>query len=180
MHARTIKIVSATTLVLLAIIGGPFTARAHTSGSFWEVPAGDYFADVGYDPAIFVEGRYTRFDFGLFKDRADTGSIPFAEVWVRIKKEKNTLLATGIRTQPIGPTTLLYTFQNAGNYSLETSFRDKEGVEIAAASFPITVIAEEGVDTAQLMYSMLLLISGAITGAISMFYLKKYLLQSRV
>lgn len=95
---HTVKKLSA--ILLLSVVGFfavHISARAHTTDSFWEVATGKYFADVGYDPAVFMAGQHSRFDFGLFKDRADTESVDFAEVWVRIKKEKETLLATGIR-----------------------------------------------------------------------------------
>jgi len=124
--------------VLLACI--PFVASAHVTGASWEVPAGSYTADVGYDTTTFVAGNSSRFDFNL-KTAPGTTSTPvnFAQVWVRITEPSGTDLATGILHQPIGPTTLLYSFANSGEYTLWASFRDPDGNEIAAASFPIAV-----------------------------------------
>lgn len=144
-------------------------AHAHTTGSFWQTKVGEYYADIGYDPTVFVAKQYARFDFNLLKNATDVDSIPFVEVWVRIKKEKQTLLATGIRKQPIGPTTLLYSFESPGQYSLDVSFRDTEGNEISAASFPITVIPKEGDTTSENIQRILLLLLGLAVGAGGMF-----------
>jgi hypothetical protein len=129
-------------LIFILAAGMPLIAQAHTTGAFWNAQDGPYTVDLGYDPASFTAGQYTRFDFLLWKGPADTGtSANFAQVWVRIMRTdgRSTLLATGIWKQPIGPTTLLYEFQEPGAYTMETSYRDADGNEIAVASFPISV-----------------------------------------
>ena len=111
---------------------------AHTTGAYWETPVDGYAIDIGYDPAVITAGQYTRFDFNLWVGATTSAEIAdFSQVWVRILHDKDTLLATGIFHQSIGPTTLLYTFPEAGAYLLDVSFRDADGNEIAAASFPI-------------------------------------------
>lgn len=112
---------------------------AHTVGASWEKQSGSYLIDVGYDAPSIVAGQSVRFDFNLWKDSAESASADFVHVWVRIIKDKGTLLATGIYHQSIGPTTLLYTFADAGSYTLEASFRNAGGDELASALFPITV-----------------------------------------
>jgi hypothetical protein len=120
-----------------------FPVLAHTTGAFWSVPVGAYTVDVGYDPVSFTTGQYARFDFLLWNGPADTGTqADFAEIWVRIIGDNNaSLLATGIWKQPYGPTTLLYEFAKPGTYTLETSYRNADGKDIAVGSFPITVVA---------------------------------------
>ena len=115
------------------------TANAHSDGASFEQEVGGFIIDVGYDPVAPTAGLYERFDFNLVG--ANDTPVEFAEVWTRIVNTDNseTLLATGVRKQPTGPTTLLYTFAQSGNYSLQVSFRKANGDEIAAASFPLEV-----------------------------------------
>lgn len=167
---HTIKKISA--ILLLSTVGFfavYISVNAHTTGSFWQTKVGEYYVDIGYDPTIFVAKQYARFDFNLLKNANDTDSLPFAEVWIRIKRDKETLLATGVRKQPIGPTTLLYSFESSGQYSLEASFRDTEGNEISAASFPITVTPQEGGSTSENIQRSLFLLFGVVIGAGGMF-----------
>lgn len=113
--------------------------EAHFNGSSWEEIKGEYLVDVGYDAESFVAGEYVRFDFSL-KDAPAQHPEDFAEVWVRVvSAEEGTRLATGVRRQPIGPTTLLYVFDRAGAYSLEVSFRDENGKDLATSSMPVAV-----------------------------------------
>lgn len=127
--------------VLLAGAFIPAAAFAHTTGASWEAKVDSYLVDVGYDTTVFTAGDSSRFDFNLFdeKTRAQEG---FTHVWVRMIRDGTTLLATGIWHQPVGPTSLLYAFGEAGNYTLEVSFRDTDGNDIAVATFPITVVAD--------------------------------------
>jgi hypothetical protein len=116
---------------------------AHESGASWEEQVGEYLIDIGYEPEEFRAGDSIRFDFAL-KD--STGATEnFDEVWVRIVDEtsKKTALATGIRRQSVGPTTLLYAFGHKGPYSLEASYRTADGEEIAAHAFPVAVTPDQ-------------------------------------
>ena len=128
-------------LVAAALLCAPLYVSAHSTGASWEQPVGTtYFIDVGYDPISITAGQSARFDFSLWSDTVKTKPAKFDEVWTRVvSQDKNTLLATGIRRQPLGPTTLLYTFEQGGSYSLQVSFRTVTGDEIAAAVFPFTV-----------------------------------------
>jgi hypothetical protein len=126
-------------------VGGAGIVFAHTTGAYWHQADGKYLVDVGYDPSTFQAGIYTRFDFNILH-ASDSSNADFAEVWVRILKSdtKDTLLATGIRHEPIGPTTLLYEFLQPGEYLFDASFRDGNGDEIVDAQFPITVAPADG------------------------------------
>lgn len=130
-------------LCAVAILFAGQDASAHSAGSSFEQRIGSYAVDIGYDATEFRAGQSVRFDFDL-KDAETQKDIDFAQVWVRIVREKETLLATGIFHQPIGPTTLLYTFPEQGNYTLEASFRTQNGGEIAMASFPVAVALSSG------------------------------------
>lgn len=125
---------------VLGVLCAPMAAYAHGDEASFEAPAGNYIADIGYDPTVFTAGYYTRFDFNLKTAKGVDGrAVPFDEVWVRIKDQDNTYLAAGIRKESVGPTTLLYYFASPGKYSLEASFRNANGDEVAAVSFPIVV-----------------------------------------
>lgn len=130
-------------VVALIVLASPQGVRAHGSGSSWNASVGMYTVDVGYDPETLQVGRATRFDFLLWEGSAGAGTqAAYEQAWVRIVREgQATVLATGIWHQSIGPTTLLYQFDRSGEYTLEVAFRDADGKDIAAASFPIAVDA---------------------------------------
>lgn len=154
--------------ILISTIFSAAVVSAHGDGSSWEVPAGKYIADVGYEPDEFVAGQPVRFDLNLTQSAGDTSTaVPFAEVWVRMKSTDTTYLATGVRKQTIGPTTLLYTFAAPGSYSLEASFRDTNGNEIASASFPVSVAASpDAASTQGVGTSMGLVLGGVALGVV--------------
>ncbi len=135
-----------TVVILACAISLPLHASAHTTGASWNATSGPYTVDVGYDPVTFTAGQYTRFDFLLWNGPANTSDQKdFSQIWVRIVRDDNhTLLATGIWKQPVGPTTLLFEFAEAGSYTLEVSYRDRDGNDIAVAKFPITVSGGSG------------------------------------
>lgn len=122
----------------------PGISMAHTTGASWNATSSPYVLDVGYDPVTITTSEAERFDFLLWKGQVNTGeAVDYDHVWVRIIHDKRTLLATGIRHQKFGPTTMLYEFRDPGEYAIETSFRDEDGNNIATASFPFTVSSEE-------------------------------------
>lgn len=95
---------------------------------------------MGYDSVDFIAGHGSRFDFDL---REDSGPITeYDFVWVRITKDKQTVLATDIERQQLGPTTLLYTFDTRGDYMLHVSYRNGSEV-LAEASFPFVVVPDK-------------------------------------
>ncbi len=127
--------------IAVALVMFPHSLEAHATGASWELKQDNYVIDVGYDPLVFEEGSYARFDLALKNE--DGSPAVFSEVWVRIVQNKNTLLATGVRHEPIGPTTLLYVFPAEGQYSLEASFRTDTGTELSVGTFPITVASAQ-------------------------------------
>lgn len=129
-------------LLILSLSTSP--AIAHVSGASWNATSTPYIIDVGYTPDRFVAGEYAVFDFLLWRDAANVGKpVDFTEAWVRVLRDKETLLATGIRRQQLGPTTLLYTFANPGEYSLSVSFRNQKSDELAAAEFRFKVLSKD-------------------------------------
>ena len=159
------KIMPILIYVLLVLLVLPSTTRGHSEGASWSEKVGEYTVDVGYEPASIKSSMPARFDFALWKDDEATGmQADYDHVWVRIIYDKETFLATGIARQEVGPTTLLYTFDASGSYSLETSFRDKEGNDIAVANFPITVAGRADSQEYPLLILAALLGAGAIYG----------------
>jgi hypothetical protein len=147
---------------------------AHTTGASWTMPSDAYTVDIGYDPVTFTEGQYTRFDFLLWKGPANTGTASdFAQVWIRItKSDGDTVLATGIWKQPIGPTTLLYEFSEAGTYTIETSYRDKDGNDIAVAS-NVAVVRTGPIDPTMYVIAAGSFVTGVLLGLVAMLFLRK-------
>ncbi len=122
----------------------PSYAFAHASGASFMATSTPYVIDLGYDPEIFGTDTSTRFDFLLWKGQANTGAVAdYDHVWVRVIRNASTLYASGIAHQEVGPTTMLYTFDVAGEYEIETSFRDAQGDTIATAKFPFVVVSSE-------------------------------------
>lgn len=129
-------------LTLLSVLF-PGSVFAHTTGASFYSTTSPYVIDLGYDPVVAFSGESMRFDFVLSNEKTGS-SVPYAQVWLRIKDEHQTLLATGIFRQPFGPTTLLYVFPKPGTYTIQPSYRDKDGNELAVASFPIEVQSTQG------------------------------------
>ncbi|OGG56907.1 hypothetical protein A3D71_00270 [Candidatus Kaiserbacteria bacterium RIFCSPHIGHO2_02_FULL_55_20] len=121
-----------------AAIGVGQRAEAHVTGLSWVATSTPYIVDIGYDSDEFQTGLNARFDFQLLDEKSGN-TTPYDHVWVRFAHGDTTLLATGIRRQQLGPTTLLYGFKDSGAYTLEASFRDEDGNDMAAVSFPVTV-----------------------------------------
>ncbi len=159
------RIKSVLTLIIpLCILAlGAGSASAHVTGASWEKPDGANTLDIGYDPVSVTAGNYENFNFKL-RTTATSEPVPFAQVWVRIITNKNTVLATGLFDQPIGPTTLLYQFEVPGNYTLEASFRDADGNDISTGSFPFTV-APAGSSSEKFLLFAGIFITGIALGA---------------
>ncbi len=132
--------------VLISFFLTTHIASAHLFGASLTATSGPYTVDLGYDPADISTTIAERFDFLLWRGPADTGvPVEYDHVWVRLVHEKKTLLATGVRMQPFGPTTLLYLFKDSGSYTFDISFREADGDEIASAVFPLSVASEDAV-----------------------------------
>lgn len=124
-------------MLSLASLGIPSAVSAHALGASLEATSSPYLIDIGYDPSAITTDRATRFEFEL-RNTADRRLLSYSDVWVRLRHNDVTILATGIHYQTLGPTTLLYEFPAVGAYELIVSYR--EGLEeIANASFPISV-----------------------------------------
>jgi hypothetical protein len=154
-------------ICISAALGLSGVAYAHSTGASFEQKNGAYVIDVGYDVSSFKAGEAVRFDF-LLHDAADEKDLDFNHVWVRMvnTSEKQTELATGIAHQSIGPTTLLYVFPSGGTYTLEPSFRDAAGEDIATTSITISVAPAEdaGFSTASIVGALLAAFAGMFVG----------------
>ncbi len=146
----------------------PGFAAAHAGGASFETESGAYTIDIGYEPETFETARYVRFDFDLLREDAPAA---YDDVWVRVLREDRTEFATGIRRQPVGPTTMLYTFHEAGVYTLEASYR-AGGQEIATGSFTVEVAQSEG-DRDSYALSVATALMGALFGALVVTVLRR-------
>ncbi len=153
--------------ILILGLSVPCAAYAHTTGASWEVVSGAYIVDVGYDTSIFTTDSPARFDFKLWQGPGTTTPAGFDQVWVRMLFGSSTILATGLISQPVGPTTLLYQFGQPGAYTLSVSFRDKNGDEIATAGIPVTVDTAAQKDAGAIQWPLLVL--GILIGAGALF-----------
>lgn len=162
MH-RAFVTTSLTLLAFAIMLAGAKAAEAHFVGNSWEYLTGKYLIDVGYDTNAFSAGSYVRFDFAL-KDAVTKDPSGFSSVWVRMvegKEQKSTILATGIHRQEVGPTTLLFVFPKKGEYSMEASFRNAKGEDMATTSFPIVVEAGPGTDVTPYLIAFIGVLAGA-------------------
>lgn len=156
---------------LLASFSFAQIASAHTTGASFTQTSNGYTIDVGYNPISITARDYASFDFLFWKGAATSPTNPtgtpadYAQVWIRIIRDKETLLATGVMHQQYGPTTLLYSFPEAGNYTMEASFRTAEGDEIAIASIPISVAPAAGqTPVGPVLWGLLGLLAGVAAG----------------
>jgi hypothetical protein len=152
---------------------------AHSTGASWHATSTPYTIDVGYDPVQFIAGEYTRFDFTL-EDEKTGDARPYAQVWVRVVRGSDTMLATGLFHQPVGPTTLLYSFAEPGAYTLETNYRKSDGEEMATVSFPIVVDATQTNPSSPLFAWLLPFITGCIAGMLGLYARQRFLLHARI
>ena len=152
-------------------IFGPRQALAHGQGLSLISTSTPYLIDVGY-PSPFTSKEPVLFDF-LLRDLVSSELSSYKYVWVRIKQDGKTLLATGVTHQSLGPTSLLYTFVEVGTYELNVSFRNDEGV-LSEATFPITV-AKSSSDSAgfDFMRALYLLIAVAIGATGSLIFSRR-------
>jgi hypothetical protein len=156
---------------LLFICMGGIHAGAHSLGVSLEVESGNFFIDIGYDPSILEEGYATRFEFELYTKEKEP--VRFDHVWVRVEDEISTVLAAGIAQQEFGPTTLLYTFPESGNYVLDVSYRAGEE-EIARASFPLFVEEKSQGFFAKWGILAASAVAGALIGIACILFFRKY------
>ncbi len=124
------------TCLALVIPGAVF---AHQTGVSFEKEIGAYFVDIGYDPPQPQGGERIVFDFNL-KSKVDKTPEDFDYVWVRLEKDKSTLLATGIARADFGPTSLLYQVPNDLHGDLTVNVRYQKGDQaLAETEFTIPV-----------------------------------------
>lgn len=130
-------------LFVSALLLVPAAASAHAFGASLEATSTPYFIDIGYDPDPIQAGRAARFEIEL-RDLDRIMVQDHEYVWVRILRERETILATGIHRQFFGPTTLLYTFEESGPHTIDVSYRTREGKELAQAEFLVDVVQRDG------------------------------------
>lgn len=156
-------------ILLLFLAVAPYSiVNAHSLGYSLEATSSPFFIDIGYDEPTFEAGRASRFEFEL-RAEEDLAFEHFDHVWVRVMRERKTLLATGVRFQTFGPTTLLYTFPEQGTFALSVSYRTADGEELAANEFSITVVEGERVFPAPYLVGGVILTPLLLFGAYVLF-----------
>lgn len=110
-------------VIVTAFATIPLFVSAHATGVSFEKEVGNYLVDIGYDVPQPVAGDRLVFDFNL-SAREDTRPIEFDYVWVRIEREKKTLVATAVSRAEFGPTSLLYVLPDtAGDLSVSARYQ---------------------------------------------------------
>lgn len=132
---RTFVFIGALLLVLT-----PVHAWSHSLGVSLIEDVGEYTIDIGYDPVVLSEDENALFDFLFLRA---SSSVEYDHVWVRIRDDSSTILATGVAHQTFGPTALVYRFPHHGQMTIEASFRTAEGETLASAQFPLTVVPSD-------------------------------------
>lgn len=143
-HSRLFLWILYSALVVLGVSYtiSPQVLYAHNSGASLEKSVPPYIVDIGYDPVSPVAGDRLLFDFTLVD--AASSTIPFDYAWVRIEKDKRTILATGIAKAEYGPTSLLYAIPDdlSGEVRLFVRYqRDNES--LAEADFTMMIAPKE-------------------------------------
>ena len=99
---------------------------------------GDQIIDIGTDQTTTPQpGKPIQFDFNLLKSDTREPVLSITNVTVDIEHNGKTMVNSDLIMEP--PLTLLvYTFPEGGDYTLKTTFYDKDRT-LATASFPITI-----------------------------------------
>lgn len=126
---------SAYIITLLCFFAVPLTAAAHPYGESFEKQTDEYLIDIGYNVTDFIANSSTLFEFDLLDGEE---LAEYEDVWVRISKGNQTVLATGVNKSDFGGARLTFVFPEPGEY--EFSVRYQEGTDaLAEATFPINV-----------------------------------------
>jgi hypothetical protein len=127
-------------LILMASVTVGVVFANGLAGERLEKVVGDQIVDIGTNQtSTAVAGEPIQFDFNLL--RSDTRDpLPNTNVMVDIGQDGKSLINSDlISEQPV--TLLVYTFPEAGKYTLTVTFYDKSRMpqELATASFPLTI-----------------------------------------
>ena len=155
----------------LFIVLVPVFAVAHSTGYSFEKKVGDHIVDVGYDTLQPVAGQRLLLDFTL-RDTASS-TVPFDYVWVRLDKDKQTLLATGIARAEFGPTSLLYVIPEGATGDLSITARFQSGDDaLAETAFTIPVTAPRRPPSDFMIPIVSAIVGAAVAAGMSFFILR--------
>ena len=173
---HSLRYVSALIIVILFAL--PTSVFAHYAGYSFEQKVGNYKVDIGYDTKPIEANAPVTFDFNI-KDIKTDEYLDFGDAWVRFENENTTYFATGVFRQPLGATTLVYTFPKAGKYSMYVRFENQDK-QLVEATIPVTVTpnSEEGSTNSFLQMNTVIGIvigvaAALILGGIVLFFGKK-------
>lgn len=123
-------------LLATATFFAPMAANAHMAAG-QDIAVDGYILDFGYDPAIPQAGSQTTLAFNFADSETQTPLVP-ESVWLRISLGEELVFA-GVLAPQNGNVTLTYTFPNAGDYSIDASYR-YQGRDVTT-TFPLKVSA---------------------------------------
>ena len=149
-------------IVATLIIGGTM-AYAHGLGNSLEQQVDDILVDIGYSVDEFTDDSSVVFDFEIVDSEKE--QIDFTDVWVRLVKDKSTVLATGVHNGRLGGAIMTYKFPEAGEYTLSARFQNGKDA-VAEAEFPLTVlqVQKEPIGSRALLFIVLAFIVGLLAG----------------
>lgn len=138
---------------LTLFFGIGYSVFAHSDGNSFERTVGNVLIDIGYSEEEIAAGEQVNFDFNIYD--AQTGeAVAFTDAWVRVEHNRNTFFAGGIHRPPLGATTMMYQFPDAGTYTFAVRFQN-ELETVAESEFDVTVGERE---EDQIKFVMLLII----------------------
>lgn len=109
---------------------------AHGDGGEFKKEKDGYVADVGFDPQTFSKGNATAFNFLVSRGKE---KVDFTDVWVRITKGESTTYASGVYNQEFGGASLLYTFEEEGDYVIHIRY-EAQGKTLLETEMPVTIL----------------------------------------
>lgn len=141
-HAASKYVAVALAVIVASLFVAAQFVSAHEFGNSFELQTEEGLIDIGYSVEEFTDDTSVIFDFEILDE--DGNEIFFSDIWVRIVREKSTVLATGVHNADLGGALLTYKFPETGEYVLHVRYQN-DGKKVAEAEFPI--IVQRGITT---------------------------------
>jgi len=150
----------------------PLAVDGHGTGASIEEEVDEYLIDIGYAPETVIARGQVRIDFDIF-DAASKDPIPFTDLWLRIERGNMTYFAAGIAKAEFGRTGVVYSFPEAGEYTLSVRFQDSSEV-LVEHEVPFAVNSAKDTPSSS---SSALMFSGGVLGGLLLGFLAARLLR---
>lgn len=152
------------------VLFAPFV-QAHSGGASFEEKIGEYFIDIGYDPAAPTAGENILLDLNLWKEK-DISLADFDSAWVRLEQGGKTILATGVARPEFGTMTVsLKLPSEPGEMTLHVRFEEKGSTEpiVAEKSFTFPIAPSPSAPLPPLVWAIV----GFGVGAVVVFLMRR-------